>query len=175
MGLDILIDKLTPCLIEIKTGEVKNTVFMLANEIELRNLPQKGWLFDWEQLESGNINIYKLLVEDSDVIQGLVALEVMRGTVYVVLAESAPHNQPQSKTYEGVGGHLFAIAIKLSIRNGFGGHIHFDAKNLKLVQHYKDAIFATHIGGFHEYRMDVDEDAALKVIEKYTLEGEFGT
>jgi len=68
---------------------------------------------------------------------------------------------------------LFAVAIKLSLRNGFGGHIHFDAKNLKLVKHYQEAIFATHIGGFHEYRMDVDEIAAAKVIAKYTLEGAF--
>jgi hypothetical protein len=49
---------------------------------------------------------------------------------------SAPHNRDENKKYAGVGGHLFAIAIKLSIANGFDGYICFEAKNLELVEHY---------------------------------------
>ena len=172
MSIDILIDKLTPCLVEVETGNVMNTTFKLATDDDLHNLHSKGWFFDWKHPDLEYANVYKLLVQGSDVIQGLVATEVMRGTVYVSLAESAPHNQPPNKIYEGVGGHLFAIAIKLSLRNDFHGHIHFDAKNMKLVQHYSDTLWAKHIGGFHEYRMDIDEIAAAKVIEKYTLEGD---
>ena len=96
----------------------------------------KGWNFDWADSELSRYNIYKLRLKDDDVIQELVAAEVVRGAVYIRLAESAPHNIGDNKKYEGVGGHLFAIAIKLSNAMGFNGYVFFDAKNMKLVDHY---------------------------------------
>ncbi len=71
------------------------------------------------------------------------------------------------------GGHLFAIAIKLSIVNGFGGYIFFDAKNTELVEHYSSSIGAAMVNTrFHEYRMEISEYNARKVIDAYTLEGD---
>jgi hypothetical protein len=52
-------------------------------------------------------------------------------------------SEKSSVEYEGVGGHLFAIALKLSHSNGFGGYAYFDAKNMELVKHYSDMIGAT--------------------------------
>jgi len=72
----------------------------------------------------------------------------------------------------GVGGHLFAIAIKLSYMNGFNGFIYFDAKNMDLVKHYEEILGASHIGGFHEYRMTVEIEQAQNILDEYTLEGE---
>jgi len=101
------------------------------------------------------------------------AAEVGRGAVFVHIAESAPHNLGSNKQYKGVGGHLFAIAMKLSLVNGFGGYIYFDAKNIELVEHYKESIGANRLlTRFHEYRMEVLEEKAQEVIEKYTLEGD---
>jgi len=145
MKLDILIDKLTPCLIEVSTGKVFQTTFSIASESDISGLKEKGWLFDWTDEALQKTNIYKLLLKGDDVIQGLVSAEVVRGAVYVHLVESAPHNRGISKQYEGVGGHLFAIAIKLSFVNGFDGYIFFDAKNLELVKHYSDMLGATRI------------------------------
>jgi len=171
--IDILIDKLTPCLIEIATGKVLQTTFCLASNEDITGLTEKGWLFDWLSDELKKTNIYKLLIEGDDTIQGLVSAEVVRGAVYVHLVESAPHNRGVDKRYEGVGGHLFAIAIKLSIVNGFDGYIFFEAKNMELVQHYSKMLGATRLPTrYHDYRMEVLEEQAHTIIDEYTLEGD---
>jgi len=173
MKIDIIIDKLTPCLIEVASGKTLQTIFCLATEEDISALLEKGWLFDWSDAELRRSNIYKLLIKGDDTIQGLVSAEVIRGAVYVHLVESAPHNRGENKRYEGVGGHLFAIAIKLSIVNGFNGYIFFEAKNLELVQHYSEMLGASRLPTrIHEYRMEVLEEQACKIIDEYTLEGD---
>jgi len=173
MNVEIIIDKLTPCLVEIATGDVLQTVFSLAAEDDISGLKEKGWLFDWSDEALQKTNIYKLMIKDDDVVQGLVSAEVIRGAVYVHLAESAPHNLPPNKKYEGVGGHLFAIAMKLSLSNGFGGYIFMDAKNQKLVDHYIEKLGARRVSTrYHTHRLEVSEENAVKVINKYTLEGD---
>jgi hypothetical protein len=113
------------------------------------------------------------MIKNDTVIQGLISAEVVRGAVYVHLAESAPHNLKPNKTYEGVGGHLFAIAMKLSLFNGFGGYIFMDAKNQELVDHYCDMLGARRVSTrYHVHRLEVSEENAQKVVEKYTLEGD---
>ena len=173
MKLDILIDKLTPCLVHVSTETILPTTFSLATEKDISGLSEKGWLFNWSDESLQKTNIYKLLIKGDDCIQGLISAEVVRGAVHVHLVESAPHNLRDDKKYEGVGGHLFAIAIKLSVANGFGGYVFFDAKNMKLVNHYAEALGATRVFvRIHEYRMEISEDVALKIIDKYTLEGD---
>ena len=173
MKIDILIDKLTPCLIERSTGNILQTVFSIVSEDDILGLKEKGWLFDWTDDALHKTNIYKLMIKDDSAIQGLISAEVVRGAVYVHLAESAPHNLPPNKKYAGVGGHLFAIAMKLSLSNGFGGYIFMDAKNQKLVDHYIETLGARRVSTrYHEHRLEVSEDHAQKIVEKYTLEGD---
>ncbi|MCL2020509.1 MAG: hypothetical protein FWG70_12260 [Oscillospiraceae bacterium] len=173
MKLDLLIDKLTPCLEEVGTGKILQTTFSVAETAEITGLKKKGWHFDWADEGLRNCNVYKLQIKDDDVIQGLVAAEVVRGAVYIQLGESAPHNQQPSKKYEGVGGHLFAIAVKLSMAMGFGGYVYFEAKNEDLVKHYSEKFGATMVPSrIHVYRMEIFEDEAQELIEKYTLEGD---
>jgi len=171
--IDIFIDKLTPCLVEVASGKVFPTTFCLASEKEITGLTKKGWLFDWADVDLRKTNVYKLLIKDDNTMQGLISAEVIRGAVYVHLVESAPHNRGKTKQYEGVGGHLFAIAMKLSVVNGFDGYIFFEAKNIELVQHYTKMLGAsrlpTHV---HEYRMEVSEEQAYKILNEYTLEGD---
>jgi hypothetical protein len=173
MHIDIIIDRLPPCLVEIATGQIHQTTFSIAKISEIRNLQAFGWNFDWADKDLAYCNIYKLQVEGEEEIQGLVAAEVVRGAVYIHLAESAPHNQPHSKKYDGVGGHLFAIAIKLSLAMGFGGYVYFEAKNQELAEHYINAMGARLLRTrIHEYRMEIDEYSAQNLIAKYTLEGD---
>jgi len=173
LKIDVLIDKLTPCLIEVATGKVFETVFSIASEDDLLSVKKDARLFDWSDESLHKTNIYKLLIKEDNTIQGLVSAEVVRGAVYVHLAESAPHNLPPNKKYNGVGGHLFAIAMKLSLSNGFGGYIFMDAKNQELVNHYTDLLGARKVSTrFHSHRLEVSEENAQKVIEKYTLEGD---
>ena len=68
---------------------------------------------------------------------------------------------------------MFAIAAKLSIVNGFGGYIFFEAKNMELVRHYADMLGAERVPSrIHDYRMEVSEENAQKIINEYTLEGD---
>ena len=56
---------------------------------------------------------------------------------------------------------MFAIAIKLSLTNGFGGYIFMDAKNTELVKHYAKMLGAVLAPTrLHEYRMEVFEEQA---------------
>jgi len=173
MQLNLTIDSLTPCLVEISTGKVLQTTFTLACFEEINDLQSKGWNFDWASKDLSRCNIYKLQLVNDAVIQGLVATEFFRGAVYISLAESAPHNQPPKKKYDGVGGHLFAIAIKLSLAVDCGGYVFFDAKNNELVEHYKNTFGANLLGArIHKFRMEIDVEAAQKLIEIYTLDGD---
>ena len=173
MNLDTIIDKLTPCLIEASTGKILPTVFSLATTEDVSNLPAKGWNFDWSDAALATTNIYKLLVNGDDTVQGLISAEIGKGTVFVQLTESAPHNLGENKQYIGVGGHLFAIAMRLSEALGFGGYIYFDAKNMELVEHYQKTLGANRVvSRIHEYRMEVLEENASAVMEQYTLEGD---
>ena len=171
MGVDITIDELTPCLVESTTGRIVQTAFSVASQKELKNLKKQGWLFDWSDEALKQDEIYKLTVIGSEDIQGLIALkyEERSQAVYAHIAESAPVNRGAGKKYYGVGGHLFAIAAKKSFDKGYGGFVFLDAKNRELVSHYRDALGAVLLGMPHPYRMVVDEEAAVKLLEKYTL------
>ena len=174
MTIEILIDKLTPCLCKKTTGELFQTVFSVAKAEELNGLQDAGWNFDWHFVSLNSVyNVYKLILKDDNKIQGLIAAEVKKNAVYIALAESAPNNLGDTKEYEGVGGHLFAIAIKLALALGFGGYIYMDAKNMDLVEHYQKVLGAERVySRVHEYRMEIAEENAHKVLETYTLEGD---
>ena len=88
---------------------------------------------------------------------------------HLSLAESAPHNLGTGKQYEGVGGHLFAIAVQKSIDAGYGGFIYFEAKNMELVKHYEEKFGAALVGMPHQYSMVIDEEAAARLVKAYTL------
>ena len=173
MKIDIQIDKLTPCLEEVETGRILQTTFSIATASEIKSIRDKGWLFNWAGNDLQDVNIYKLQLKDDDVIQGLVATKTYKGAIYIQLTESAPHNKSPDKKYKGVGGHLFAIAIKLSFANGFNGYVFFDAKNQELVDHYAEYFGAQLLGTrIHRYRMFINEEDAQKLIAQYTLEGD---
>lgn len=172
MSVDIEIDQFTPCLVERKSGRIVDTVFSLVSEEELAGLQNSGWLFDWAHKELANSRIYKLMAKDDPTIQGLVAIEdsIENLAVHLSLAESAPHNMGANKMYDGVGGHLFAIAVKKSYELGYGGFIYFEAKNIELVNHYREKFGAVLIGRPHNYSMIIDEIGAEALLKAYTLE-----
>lgn len=173
MSIDIFIDKLTPCLEDLATGKILQTVFSLATDEDMKKLKENGWLFDWENEFARNASlVYKLSLKNDSAIQGLLSVEIKRGFVFVALTESAPNNRI-GKQYAGVGGHLFAIAIKLSLSLGFGGYICMTAKNMDLVKHYAEMLGAKRVPTrLHEYQMEVLEEDAQRVIKEYTLEGD---
>lgn len=171
-ALDVAIDKFTPCLENAKTGEILETSYSLVSESELKKL--KGWNFNWLADDLKNTDIYKLQIKGDSKIQGLVALTKFERdrAIYVNIAESAPHNLGLDKLYNGVGGHLFAIAAQTSKDLGYGGFVFMDAKNVELVKHYHNTLGAQLLGIPHQYRMFIDEIAAERLLNIYTLNRE---
>lgn len=172
VGIDIEIDRFTPCLLDTETNELVETEYKLVTASELKGLKAKGWLFNWRGKDLSNSEIYKLTLQGDDKIQGLVAVEPREDNFayHLSLVESAPENR-LGRHYEGVGGHLFAIAAKKSLEAGYGGFIFFEAKNIELVNHYQTRFGATWIGRPHEYSMIIDEKAAQELLDNYTLNG----
>lgn len=168
--MNLVIDKFTPCLEDTETGELVPTVYEKATKKELSEL--HGWNFNWLDKDLKDSEIYKLCIVGDNNIQGLVAITDYQKdmAVYVNIAESAPHNLGKDKKYSGVGGHLFAIAAKISYDKGYGGFFFMDAKNTELVEHYRNTIGAVLIGRPHPYRMFVDEEKAIKLLNTYTFE-----
>lgn len=168
--MNLLIDKFTPCLEDTRTGDFVPTIFEKASKKELSAL--KGWKFNWLDDEISSAEIYKLHLTGDDTIQGLVAVTDFKRdmAVYVNIAESAPHNLGKEKQFNGVGGHLFAIAAQVSVEKGYGGFVFMDAKNSELVKHYSQTLGAVLLGRPHPYRMLIDEETAAKLLDIYNFE-----
>lgn len=132
MGLTLEIDKFTPCLIRKSTGEIVKTNYSIAGKSELKALNKKGWKFNWRSKDLDNSIVFKLCLEHNDEPQGLIAVtDYPRDkALYINIAESAPHNIGKEKQFEGVGGHLFAIAANESFKRGYNGFLFWMRKTL---------------------------------------------
>lgn len=174
MQVDIAVDRFTPCLEKTSTGEIVQTEYSPATKTDRTGLKKTGWNFNWNAPALRDLEIYKLTVRGQSNAQGMVALANLEKdkAIYISLAESSPTNIGKNKEYSGVGGHLFAIAAQRSVELGYNGFMFLDAKNLDLVEHYRKAFGAVHLGGVHPYRMIIDEEAAHELLKKYTLNEE---
>ncbi len=168
--MNLMIDKFTPCLEDTKSSKLVPTLYHRASKKELSEL--SGWNFDWLSDSLAKAEIYKLCLADDSTIQGLVAITdfAKDSAVYVDIAESAPHNLGKEKRFSGVGGHLFAIAARISVEKNYGGFVFMDAKNTDLVNHYRKTLGAVLLGRPHPYRMFIDEENAAKLLSIYTFE-----
>lgn len=162
LELNILIDKLTDCLIETDTGRVVATEY---KKLQKAITPKEysNWKFDWSKTEKEGYNIYELFVSGDSTVQGRISLRIDGGVADVDIAEAAPHNYGHNGKYEGVGGHLFAIACQCSIEAGCDGVVAFTSKS-DLIEHYKEALHAIEI---LPRRMVILEDAAQLLLDKY--------
>jgi hypothetical protein len=133
---------------------------------DLKRITKKNrWQFDWKyEYKQPEREVYKLtIINNQQIIQGLISLEIELDDVYMHLVESAPYYKGKTKMYSCVPGNLVAFACKLSFQRGHGGNISFISKT-QLIQHYIDSLGAMHVGG---RVMIIDSIAALKLIDKY--------
>jgi hypothetical protein len=166
MDIDVEIDEFTPCLVERATGKIINTRYFHISQNDLKQL--KDWKFNWQSIyNTPNCEVSALCLENSNNIEGVIAYMPKKenASVYVLNVETAPHNYGHLGKYYGVGGHLFAIAIKKSIESGYGGHIYFSAKT-KLIDYYKEMLGARVVMS-NSNTMEVSEHQAMKVYERY--------
>lgn len=162
MQVDILIDKLTDCLVERESGNVVDTEYT-ERITEIKKKEYSGWKFDWNTTQKNGYTVYELFVEDDDTVQGRISLKIDGGVADVDIVESAPHNFGHDGKYIGVGGHLFAIACQCSLEAGYDGVVAFTSKS-DLVEYYKRELNAVEI---MPRRMVIFEDAAQILLDKY--------
>ena len=166
IGLDFEIDELTNSIKNLISGDSFSTDISRITKADLKKVTKKdGWLFDWRlELKHPERDVYKLtIVNNQNIIQGLVSLEVKPDHVYMHLVESAPFNKGKTKLYAGVPGNLVAFACKLSFQRGHEGNIAFISKT-QLIDHYTESLGAMHVGG---RLMIIDSAAALNLINRY--------
>ena len=166
IGLDFEIDELTNSIKNLISGDSFSTDISRITKADLKNVSKiDGWLFDWRlELKHPERDVYKLtIVNNQNIIQGLVSLEVKTDHVYMHLVESAPFNKGKTKLYAGVPGNLVAFACKLSFQRGHEGNIAFTSKT-QLIDHYTESLGAMHVGG---RLMIIDSAAALNLINRY--------
>jgi hypothetical protein len=165
-GLNILIDKLTNSVENVRTGDSFPTIVSLLSKPDLNSLAKKnGWLFNWKaEFKDPKKEIYKLTISNNlTIIQGVISVEIKESHVYIHLLESAPFNVGKEKVYLGVPGNLVAFACRLSFQRGFDGNVSFLSKT-QLISHYEQSLGAFHFGG---RVMIIDTNAAIKLIDKY--------
>ena len=166
IGLNFIVDKLTDSIENVITGDSFATEISILSGNDLKSVSKtNGWLFNWkEEFKEPAREVYKLtIVNNPDIIQGLISLEVKEDHVYMHLVESAPFNKGKTKVYIGVPGNLVAFACKLSFQRGHEGNVSFLSKT-QLVDHYINTLGAIHLGG---RVMIIETQAALKLINKY--------
>ncbi len=163
---DFVVDKLTNSIENIVTGDSFATTISLISKQDLLKITKKaGWSFNWKhEFQQPYRDVYKLtIVNNLQIVQGLVCLQVMTDHVYMHLLESAPFNRGNSKMYAGVAANLVAFACQLSFQRGHNGNVSFVSKT-RLIKHYEDTLGAIHIG---KQVMIIEKLAAAKLIDKY--------
>lgn len=72
------IDELTPCLRDLRTGELIDTeIRAIFSKRDLKNFTKRDWYVDWGKLLQSGHEIYGLYVKGDNTVQGLVALKAM--------------------------------------------------------------------------------------------------
>ena len=171
------IDTLTPCLTETSTGEIFETeVIQLKRKSFLSKFNKRtGWYVNWSKFED-DVEVYALVLKGSVDVQGLIALryDECAKAVHIVWACTAPWNnkiESQSSRYQGVGGHLFAIAADLSFQHGYEGYLFGEASNVNVLQHYIDNFQAIKLSVTGSpYHFMIEGENTQKLMEVYNYE-----
>ena len=164
--LDFEVDKLTNSIENILSGDSFATEVSIVSISDLKLITKKNeWQFDWKyEYKQPQRDVYKLtILNNNQIIQGLISLEIKSDHIYIHLLENAPFNKGKNKVYVGVPANLVAFACKLSFQRGHEGNVSFFSKS-QLIQHYIDSLGARHVGG---RIMIIDTLSALKLIDKY--------
>ncbi|MCE2963973.1 MAG: hypothetical protein ACK5UE_07285 [Chitinophagales bacterium] len=166
-SVSILIDELTNSIVNTISGDSFPTELSPLTREEVKTITKSnGWNFNWKkEIENKDNLVFKLTIEgNSNIIQGIVSISLLKDHVFLNLIENAPFNVGKDKLYDGVGGNLFAFACKLSWDYGNQGFVAFVAKT-ELIKHYEKALGARRVGSSSQ--MIINPEEALKLILKY--------
>lgn len=174
--INVWIDEFVPCLKNSKTGDfVETEVVQIKRKSFLEKFNKRtGWYTNWADLLKEN-EIYALVLKGTVDIQGLVAVhndDDMKALRISWMCSNLDNNKnvTDSPKFIGVGGHLFAIAAKISIDCGYNGLIYGYAANEKLFNHYIKTFNGEPICVFHPYHFAIDENTAKHLMEVYNFD-----
>ncbi|MBO4609701.1 MAG: hypothetical protein J5696_07480 [Lachnospiraceae bacterium] len=173
------VDELVPCLINNQSGDiVKTEVIKVFRKSFLSKFNSKnGWYVNWREL-SKECEIYALVVEGSVDVQGMIAMNPIKSedmnAGFIEWAVAAPWNNPElitQKRYNGVGGHLIAMASEWAERNGYFNVVTGFCRNADIMAHFISALGANQIyTGLHPYHIVFEQSSAKKIREVYDYE-----
>lgn len=163
--IDIEIDKLTRSIENTISGDQFKTEIVALTTKDLRRLTKTDWVFDWKfEAKNKNRVVYKLVIIDNpDIIQGLISVEDKGDHIYMHLIESNKFNRGAKKIYTGVPGNLIAFICKLSFELGYQGFISFESKT-KLISHYEKSLGAYILYG---NVMALNRHASMRLVNQY--------
>lgn len=171
------IDKFTPCLKKVETGEIYDTeVVRLKRKSFLSKFNKKtGWYVNWSKFPEGT-EVYALVLKGTMDIQGLVAIQYDETSkaVYILWGCTAPENniwEFGKKRFAGVGGHLLAIASDLSVKAGFDGYVYAEAMDQELFEYYSSEFGALPLPPINNpFRFMLSDSMTEKIREVYDYE-----
>ncbi len=161
-----IIDRLSDSILNTISGDSFQTEVATLKKSDLKHVLKKnGWNFDWKaEFNDLKKEVYKLsIVNNPDIVQGLLSITIESDHIFMNLLESAPFNIGKQKLYEGVAGNLVAYACKVSFQKGYDGFVAFTAKS-RLIKHYQETLGAYH---FRNQRMIIDTNSAKFLVAKY--------
>lgn len=164
--MDFVIDKLTNSIVNTISGDSFQTEISLLTKSDMKNITRKnGWKFNWNaEFQDIRKEVYKLtIVNNPNIVQGIISISIFEDHVYMNLLESASFNIGKNKLYEGVAGNLVAFSCKVSFQKGLEGYVAFVAKT-RLIKHYEETLGAYH---FKNQRMIIKTEQAKRLVEKY--------
>ena len=173
--INIKIDEFVPCLKDAETGKILATETRTLTRRELSSYTEKnGWGVNWKDRPSNEV-VRGVFIKGDNKPQGLMSIRNDKGGIYIAFCSTAPQNNKLlnegTQKYIGVGGHLFADAIKESLTAGNAtGCIYGYAANEKLLRHYAEKLGAEHIPIAHEFQFVIEGEAAQNILNTYNFE-----
>lgn len=168
----------------ITDGETGNSVYVdmvpMSKEDAISTTKDPIWQTSWlsEYISDPKKQKYALKTKDNELV-ALAAYEIQKEfiTVFIIYMESHPESNPtmtDHKKYFGIGKALIAYGIALSVNNGCGGCVAFEAKTPELAEHYYRDFGALPLPSFHTMRAPrfiIEGNAAINIISDFLEEG----
>lgn len=100
---------------ETSSGRKHKVEISPVQEVDFKTLGEERYFFDWSVEEK--FEVYKLRIEGSNDILGLISLERIPGEwrVHVRLLTVSSENQGEGKIYDRIAGNLIAHAAKIAV------------------------------------------------------------
>ncbi len=163
---NFIVDRLTDSILNTISGDSFQTEISTLKKSDLKSIfKNTKWNFNWTaEFNDLTKEVYKLtIVNNEEIIQGLLSITIENDHIFMNLLENAPFNIGKEKLYEGVAGNLVAYACKVSFQKGHDGFVAFTAKS-NLIKHYEERLGAVH---FRNQRMIIDTNSAKFLVVKY--------